>query len=163
MARLSTLGVTVGYGIEASAGVKPSTFTQIEECSNIAGVALSTESIDASALEDYITQYVEGRADTGGTWDLEFRLDPDKSMSQIEAMYTASNTAKASGLRTWWEVIVPGLTKAFFVVAACGSSEIPMPEMGQNDALTITLSLVINEYKGLDTKVAFSGGGGSTN
>lgn len=58
--RLTTLGVTVAYGIETTAGTKPSTFTQLEECSSIGGIDLSTEQIDVSALEDYITQYAAG-------------------------------------------------------------------------------------------------------
>lgn len=50
--RLTTLGVTVAYGIETVAGTKPSTFTQLEECSSIGGIDLDTEQIDVSALED---------------------------------------------------------------------------------------------------------------
>lgn len=50
--RLTTLGVRVFYGIETTAGQKPSSFTQLEECSNIGGIDLDTEQIDVSALED---------------------------------------------------------------------------------------------------------------
>ena len=65
MARLTTLGVTFGYGVETTAGTKPSTWTQLEEASSIGGITLDTEQIDVSALEDYITQYAAGRQDTG--------------------------------------------------------------------------------------------------
>ena len=65
MARLTTLGVTFGYGLETTAGQKPATFTQLEEASNIGGISLDTEQIDVSALEDYITHYAAGRQDTG--------------------------------------------------------------------------------------------------
>ena len=50
--RLTTLGVTVGYGVETVKGQKPAAFLQLEECTSIGGIELSTEQIDVSALED---------------------------------------------------------------------------------------------------------------
>lgn len=101
------------------------------------------------------------RQDTGGDWTLSFIMDPDKSIAQIKALYTASATARQSGLATWFEVIFPDMSDAFFVVAECGT-EVPMPEIGQNEAATLDISLVISQYKGLMTKVAPSGGGSTT-
>lgn len=155
MARLTTLGVTVGYGIETVVGEKPTTFKQLECCSEIGGINLETEQIDVSALEDFITQYAAGRQDTGGNWDLEFIMDPQKSVTQIKTLYSESVAAKAQGKATWFEVVFPDMTDAFFVVAETGR-EIPMPDVSQNEAATMSISLVIAEYKGLDTKVAFS-------
>ena len=57
MSRLTTLGVTFGYGVETEKGVKPTTFKQLELASSIGGISLDTEQIDVSALEDYITKY----------------------------------------------------------------------------------------------------------
>lgn len=51
-AGLSTLGVKFGYGVETTAGEKPAAFTWLERCNSISGLDLSTENIDASALED---------------------------------------------------------------------------------------------------------------
>lgn len=165
MARLTTLGVKFAYAVETTKGQKPAAFTQLEEASSIGGIDLSTEQIDVSALEDYITQYAAGRQDTGGTWEIEFIMDPDKSVAQIKELYTASAAAKESGLATWFEVIFPDMADAFYVVAECGR-EIPMPEISQNEAATMSISLIINEYKGLDTKIepklanSNNGGGG---
>ena len=55
----------------------------------------------------------------------------------------------------WFETIIPGLTKAFFVAQL--PPAFPQPEAGQNDLLTLEFNLVIEEYKGLDAKVEFSG------
>lgn len=141
------------YAVETTAGTKPATgWTQLEECSSIGGIELDTEQIDVSALEDFITQYSAGRQDTGGTWDLEFIMDPDKSITQIKTLYTAAATARADGKATWFEVVFPDMGDAFFVVAETGTA-IPMPEIGQNEAATLSVSLIISEYKGLDTKV----------
>ena len=155
MARLTTLGVTFGYGLETTAGQKPATWTQLEEASSIGGITLDTEQIDVSALEDYITHYAAGRQDTGGTWEVEFIMDPQKSVDQIKTLYEESATARAAGKATWFQVQFPDMSDAFFVVAECGR-EIPMPEIAQNEAATMSISLIIAEYKGLDTKVAWT-------
>lgn len=153
MARLTTLGVTFSYGVETVKGEKPTKFTQLELASSIGGISLDTEQIDVSALEDYLTQYAAGRQDTGGTWEIEFIMDPDKSVKQIKKLYEDSKTAKSTGLATWFQVTFPDMADAFFVVAECGR-EIPMPEIAQNEAATMSISLIINSYKGLVTKIA---------
>lgn len=153
MARLTTLGVTFSYGVETVKGTKPSKFTQLELASSIGGISLETEQIDVSALEDYLTQYAAGRQDTGGTWEIEFIMDPDKSVKQIKKLYQESKTGKTTGLATWFQVTFPDMEDAFFVVAECGR-EIPMPEITQNEAATMSISLIISNYKGLATKIA---------
>lgn len=93
MADLTTLGVTFGYGIETTAGTKPTTFKQMHRCNSIGGISLETEQIDVSALEDYITQYAAGRQDTGGTWEVTFNMS-SQTITEIEALYGAASTAK---------------------------------------------------------------------
>nr|DAV21399.1 MAG TPA: tail tube protein [Caudoviricetes sp.] len=151
MADLTTLGVTVHYGVETVKGTKPTTFTWLKRCSAIGGISLDTEQIDVSALEDYITQYAAGRQDTGGTWELTFNLNADV-ITAIKKLFADAKTAKGKEFRVWFEVVFPDLADAFFVVAEPGR-EIPLPEIGQNEAATLPLTLIINEYKGLDTKV----------
>lgn len=151
MADMTTLGVRFAYGVETTAGQKPTTFTQMHRCNAIGGISLETEQIDVSALEDYITQYAAGRQDTGGTWEVTFNMNPDV-ISEIETLYEKATTAKESGKGVWFEVIFPDLTDAFFVIAQTGRA-IPLPDIAQNEAATIPVTLVISEYKGLDTKV----------
>lgn len=150
-AGLSTLGIKFGYNVESTAGNKPSTFTWLERCNSIGGISLSTEQIDASALEDGITRYVAGRQDTGGEWTVTFNLT-DEVRGQLEDMITASENAAENNLATWFEVWAPNLTNGFFVVAQ-PPKVLPMPEMGQNELQTIELSFTINEYKGMLTAV----------
>ena len=156
MADLTTLGVTFGYGVETTAGTKPTTFKQMHRCNSIGGISLETEQIDVSALEDYITQYAAGRQDTGGTWEVTFNMS-SQTITEIEALYGAASTAKEGGKRVWFQVQFPDLDDAFFVVAETGRA-IPLPEIAQNEAATIPITLVISEYKGLDTKVVWSPG-----
>ena len=150
---LSTLGITFGYGVETVAGTKPSSFTQLNRINNIGGISMDVEQIDASALEDTQTKYVAGRADTGGTWEVTVNFT-DETADEWADLISAYNTAQASNLNLWFEVILPNQSDAFFVVAQ-PPQQIPMPEIGQNELLTVAISLTVVEYKGWQTKVAF--------
>lgn len=155
---LSTLGITLSYGIETTEGVKPTSFTVLERCNDIPEITLDTETIDASALEDMQSRYVAGRQDTGGEWAPVFNLT-NEVIEQLDTMMTASAAAQKTGLRTWFQVIVPNLSKAFFVVGQPGT-KVPLPAMAQNELLTGSISISIDEYVGLDTKVEPSTGAG---
>lgn len=155
VAGISTLGITLGYGVEATAGTKPDTFNQLNRINAIGGITIDPEQIDASALEDEITRYVKGRADTGGTWTVTVNYT-DETAKEWEDLITAYK-ALTGGKRMWFEVVSKDLAKGFFVIAQPPES-IPMPEVGQNELLTIEMNLTIEEYKGTDTKIALTPG-----
>ena len=151
---IATLGVTFGYGVETTAGEKPSAFTQLHRINNIAGITVTPATIDASALEDYVTKTVAGRGDTGGTWPITVNFTPETE-AEWAALITAYATAKATGKNMWFETIIPGFTNAFFVVAQ-PPEVIPQPEVAQNGLLTVEFPLIIVEPKGSSAKVAFT-------
>ena len=153
-AGISTLGITFGYGVEATAGQKPTAFTKLNRINNIGGISIQPEQIDASALEDLATRYVAGRQDSGGSWTVTVNFT-EETQAEWTTLIEAYNSAKTSGKRVWFETVVPGLNNAFFVVAQ-PPQVIPFPEIGQNGLLTVDVVLSIEEYKGMDTKVAFS-------
>lgn len=147
---LSTIGVKVGYAVEATAGTKPSAFTQLKRCKAIDGIELSPDKIDVTALEDSIKQYTDGVQDTGGDWGLTFGMNDDV-INALTTLKSSADTGKTAGKATWFVVYFPGLTKSFFVKAMPGN--IPMPEVGQGNAAEIKLNTTINEYVGLDTAI----------
>lgn len=149
---ISTLGVTFGYGI-GSGDSKPTTMTRLSRINNIAGITVETEQIDASALEDYITRYTAGRGDTGGDWAITVNNTPE-THEEWGALISAYQS-KTAEQKMWFEVIIPGFDQAFWVVAQPPTA-IPLPEIGQNELLTVDITLTIEDYKGLDTKVAFA-------
>lgn len=148
---VSTLGITLSYGVETTAGQKPAAFTLLPRVNSISGIELDVETIDASALEDYQERSISGRQSTGGEWSVTFNLTTETE-AIIENMLAAASTATAANKRTWFQVISPNLTKAFFVVAQPGT-KIPMPDLGQNELLTVDVTFTIDEYKGMDTKI----------
>ena len=154
-AGLSTLGITFGYGTETTAGTKPTSFKQLTRINAIGGINIEPEQIDASALEDEITRYVKGRADTGGSFAVTVNFTSD-TVKEWQDLITAYK-ALSDGKRMWFETIIPGIAKSFFVIAQ-PPEEIPQPEIGQNELLTVEMNLTIEEYKGLDTSVEFTPG-----
>lgn len=99
MSRLTTLGVTFGYGVETEKGVKPTTFKQLELASSIGGISLDTEQIDVSALEDYITNMQLVDRILAVTWEIEFIMDPDKSVKQIKELIVRPRQQKKLDLQ----------------------------------------------------------------
>lgn len=156
LAGISTLGITFGYGVETSAGEKPTAFTQLNRINSIGGISIENEQIDASALEDMVSRYVQGRADTGGSFSVSVNFTPETN-EEWKAVIEAYTTAKEAGLRMWFETIIPGFDESFFVVAQPPTA-IPQPEIGQNELLVADMGLTIEEYKGMDAKVAFTSG-----
>ena len=154
-AGISTLGITFGYGTETTAGTKPTSFKQLTRINALGGINIEPEQIDASALEDEITRYVKGRADTGGSFTVTVNFTSD-TVKEWQDLITAYK-ALSGGKRMWFETIIPGVTNSFFVIAQ-PPEEIPQPEIGQNELLTVEMNLTIEEYKGLDTSVEFTPG-----
>ena len=147
---LTTIGVKLGYAIETTKGQKPTEFTWLKRCKSIAGIELTTDKIDLTALEDKIKQYAEGVADTGGDWALTFGLNDDV-VEVLTKLRGDSVTAKESGKSTWFNVWFPGLAKSFFIIAEPGM--IPLPEISVASATETKINCTINEYKGLDTAI----------
>ena len=144
---ISTLGIKLGYGIGSS---MPASFTLLTRINAIGGISLETEQIDASALEDYVTRYVAGRQDTGGSWPITINITDD-TIAEWEALIAAYN-AKGTDEALYLEVWSPYLTKGFFIKAQ-PPQVLPMSEMAQNELQTVEISLTIEEYLGMSDKV----------
>ncbi len=140
---LSTLGIKLCYGAYTDSATLPQSVTELGRINAIGEVNLDQESIDASALTDTVTEYVAGRADTGGTWSVTVNVTSET----ITAWKALQGTTK------WFEVIHPSLTDAWFV-AATVPAKLPISEIGQNELMTMEINLVLNSYYGLATKVA---------
>lgn len=158
---ISSLGVRFLWAAETTAGTKPagSSFDYLTRISSIGEINLEVESIDVSALEDFVTAYTEGRADTGGTCEVVVNMTDD-TITEWENVIEEYADASADNKEIWFEVYHPKLTKAFFFKAGL-PSKINMPAQDQNVAETFTVSLVVHDYVGLDTAAipTTSGGG----
>lgn len=154
LAGVSTLGITFGYGVETTANEKPLTFKMLNRINSIGGISIEPETIDASALEDFVERSVAGRATTGGSFPVSVNYTPETE-EEWTTLIDAYKAAQESGKRMWFETIIPGFEKAFFCVAQPPLA-IPQPEFGQNQLLVVEFPLSIEDYRGMETKVAFS-------
>ena len=148
-AGLSTLGITFGYAVGSS---KPSSFTQLERIVSIGEVSVEQESIDVSCLEDYVSKFVRGRGTATDTLAVVVNWT-DEVETQWDAVLTAYGNM-TSGQSMWFEIIVPGKTKAAFIKAAPPTT-LPIPSHEQNASYQNTINLLVEELVGWDTKVAF--------
>lgn len=148
---VSTLGIEFGYALETTSGQKPTAFTRLDRINAIGAIDLSTEQIDASALEDYVTRYIPGRQDTGGEWTVTINVT-DATIAQWRAVCDTYHNRTDKDLAMWFTVWGPELTEAFFIVAAPPKA-LPMSDLGQNELQTMEIGLSVNDYKGMDTAI----------
>lgn len=154
-AGVSSLGITFSYGVETTAGVKPTSFKLLSRINNIGEVTVEPEAIDASALEDTQTKNIAGRDTVSDTMAVEV----NKTNETIDEWEEVITTYKGltGGKRMWFQTIVPGFEKAEFVVAQ-PPSKLPISSKEQNSLLTMTINLIIEEMVGSDTIVAPTSG-----
>lgn len=149
---ISTLGVKVGYAQESTAGTRPTSgYTQLTRINSIGEISLDSEAIDASALEDYITRYVEGRANASETIEIVINRT-NETITEWESLLSA-DSALTGGKATWFEIINPDLTKADFIRVGL-PTKLPVPGRDQNGLETMTLNLVVKDWD-LATAVSF--------
>lgn len=149
---LTTLGVTVGYGAEETAGTKPASLTTLTRINSIGEISIDSEAIDVSALEDYVTRYKAGRANPSETIDVVVNVTDDTTTAWAGVI--TAYEALTGGKGMWLEVIIPGLTKAFWIKFQ-PPKKLPVPSMDQNANLTMSISLVVNDWD-LDNKVSLT-------
>lgn len=147
---ISTVGATVKYAIETTAGTRPTTgYTEIPDVNEAPDFPMDVEVLDASNTTDLITRYIAGRQDPGG--DKEFTLNHTENVITVwETMVTASETAYAQGKQTWFEYVYPDATKSFFF------SAIPLKlgngGIAQNEVDTIPAHVICTGIGGWATK-----------
>ena len=147
---LSTLGIQFGYAVGST---KPASFTQLDRISSIGEFGITNESIDVSCLEDLTSKFVRGRGSIPDSIPVVVNWT-DEVEAEWEAVLTAY-AGRNAGETMWWEIIVPGMTKAAFFKAQPPTA-LPIPSLDQNAALVNTMNLVAEDLVGWDTKVNFS-------
>ena len=150
VAGLSTLGVTFSYGVETTAGTKPTSFKLLTRINSIDEITVTPEAIDASALEDKQTRNIAGRDTVTDT----VAVTVNKTDATIEEWKTLITTYNGltGGKRMWFQEITPGITDAEFFVAQ-PPSKLPITSKEQKGLLTMAINLIIEDMVGTDTKV----------
>ncbi len=134
---LSTIGVQLHYAVETAAGERPTTgYTRLYGIKSTPSLNPAPDALETTTLDEleYKT-YVDGLKDLGGALEFTFNLT-ESLITAWDALMTAYTTGKASGLRTWFVIVVPGLTQAFYFPG--NPSAMGLPETSVNTVLEIT-------------------------
>lgn len=137
---LSTLGIQVGYKVVTAMNALPSSgITALPRCNSIDGIEITPASIDASALEDYVTQRVAGRSDIPDTWNLTFNNTP-AVRTALSGLISAYNSETSADKVVCIEVYDPKDTAGAFWVFVQPSAALSLSEVSQNTLKTLTFA-----------------------
>ena len=134
---LSTIGVQLHYAVETEAGTRPETgYTRIYGIKSTPSLNPAPDTIETTTLDEleYKT-YVDGLKDLGGALEFTFNLT-EELIEKWDALMEAYEAAKTTNLRTWFVIVVPGLSEAFYFPG--NPSAMGLPETSVNTVLEIT-------------------------
>lgn len=112
---LSTAGVSLQYAVETSAGTMPTTgYTPLTGITSIPDLNPEPSNLETTTLDEleYKT-YIPGLKDPGGALAVGAN-NTEAFQTEWSDLIEASNTGVETGLATWFCVVIPGLTQAFF-------------------------------------------------
>lgn len=145
----STLGMKVYYAVETTSGTRPtaqSAYTEIVGIKDIPGIGEEASAIDVTPLaEQDFRQYVAGLKDTGGT--VTFTANNTNDFQTAWAgLVTAFNTAKASDKNTWFCIVHPNLTNAFYFTGE--PVKLGLSAASVNEALNASANVIAGKVEG---------------
>lgn len=141
----NTIGVTVKYAVETSAGTRPITgYAKIPNIKNTPAIDMNPAKIQCTDLEDEYHRYVDGVKDVGD--DFPFTANLTAALRTAwESCVSAANAARASNKATWFEINIPNFGSFFF---AGFPQELGVNEMGVDSVVESTLHVVPNQIAG---------------
>ena len=146
---LSTLGITVNYAVEATAGTRPTSgYTKVAHIKATPDFAVAPDGIEVTDLEETeIHRYIAGLRDLGDSLSFTANLTSDLITSWASCK-TAADTAWASGKATWWEIKIPNMKSFYFsgLPADLGLSALEV-----NSALETECTIFPTGFHGFDT------------
>ena len=134
---LSTAGIQLLYAVETTAGTRPTSgYTRIRGIKSTPSLNPAPDTLETTTLDEteYKT-YIDGLKDLGGALEFTFNLT-EELITNWESLMDAYEAGKLANKATWFAIVVPGLTKAFFFTG--NPSEMGLPETEVNAVLEIT-------------------------
>jgi hypothetical protein len=134
---LSTIGVQLHYAVEETSGTRPTSgYTRIYGIKSTPSLNPAPDTIETTTLDEleYKT-YVDGLKDLGGSLEFLFNLTEDL-IEKWDALMEAYEAGKVANKNTWFAIVVPGLSEAFYFPG--NPSAMGLPETSVNAVLEIT-------------------------
>ena len=149
----STLGMKVYYSVETTAGTRPtaqSAYTEIVGIKEIPGIGEEASAIDVTPLaETEFRQYVAGLKDTSGTVTFTAN-NTNEFQTAWTTLVSAFTTGKASGKNTWFCIVHPYLTNAFYFTGE--PVNLGLSGASVNEALNASANVIAGKVEGWAAK-----------
>lgn len=113
---LSSAGVSVQYAVEETAGTRPTSgYKKITGIKSTPDLNPEASSLDVTDLSDTEwKRYIGGLKDPGSA--LAFGANNTEAFqTDWSSLVEEYNTAKETGLGMWFAIVIPGLTKSFYM------------------------------------------------
>lgn len=148
----STAGTIISYGIETTAGDKPTKFTAIPNIVSVPDFNSEPETIEVTDLADLThRRYIPGLQDTSGAQSYTVNLTQD-FLDTWEAFVGAADAAALTNLSTWIQIDTRALDVSYYFKGIPSSLNISGIEVGE--VLQTQAYITPNEIVGFDVKVA---------
>lgn len=157
---VTSVGGVLSYCAATTLGTIPTststdpTYKELARVVDIGELAQELEQVDVTAIRDSQKRYKAGRADVGGTFDVEVYCTDDTQAQWAEAL-TAQQTDGVADL--CFQIALPDLTQAYFVFGKIPET-LPSPNItNADDGVTMTITISVELYYGPSTKLAYVG------
>jgi hypothetical protein len=143
---ISSVGASVKYCVEATAGTRPTTgYTAIPNITTAPEISKTTNALDASDLSDLKKRYQPGQQDPGS--EKTFTANHTEAfITAWEALVEAYETAKAAGKAVWFEYAFPNAEKSYFWAGA--PQELGTDAVEMNSIHTISATAILTDDAG---------------
>ena len=144
----NTIGVKLGYCVEASAGSRPTSgYINIPDIKNLPSMDLNPSKLEVTNLVDKYKRYVNGVMDAGD--DVAITANLTANLKTIWAsLVAAANSAWTSGKSTWFEISIPNFDSFYF---AGIPTDMGFNEMGVDAVAEASLHIIPNQIAGWAT------------
>lgn len=144
----NTIGVKLGYCVEASAGSRPTSgYVNIPDIKNLPSMDLNPSKLEVTNLVDKYKRYVNGVMDAGD--DVAITANLTANLKTIWAsLVAAANSAWTSGKSTWFEISIPNFDSFYF---AGIPTDMGFNEMGVDAVAEASLHIIPNQIAGWAT------------
>lgn len=151
---LNTLGVTLNYCVEATAGTMPKTgYTNLAGVKSIPDLDPQPTALDATPLDETEwKRYVPGLKDVGGALAFKFN-NSDGFQTAWNAMKDAEE-ALTGGKKMWFSINIPGLAKSFYFAGK--PDDLGLSAMEVDSVLEINGYITPSLIAGWDTKATLA-------
>ena len=141
----NTIGVKLGYAVEASAGTRPTTgYTNIPDVKSLPAIDLTPSKLEVTNLVDRYKRFIAGVMDAGD--DIAVTANLTASLKTIWAsLVSAASAAWASQKSTWFEISIPNFDSFYF---AGIPTEMGVNELGVDAVAEASLHIIPNQIAG---------------